>query len=502
MSRRIQAPILFGCFIHGLFSVTTAFAHDSWLVADRHAIAIDQSVNVRFMTGEVFPIGDAATQPERVASFVVAKQDRTVPVEGISADDRSLGATYSTSAPGLHIFGVALRPRMITLESEKFDRYLRDERAVDAINLRAEDRSAKDVVEQYTKFAKTVVAIGDLDSADRTFLTPLGHRLEIVPLSNPMSWQSGANPGVRVMLDGHPWPGISVSAGRENSGAHAYSFSDRTNANGEIAIPLDVPGHWFIKAHFIRKAGPLDEHQWESFWATLTFQVTGNVQAASQDTIQAVSSASITDDVRLIVAVHGELSPWAALGYRMGKRGLKELDLMPGDPRLLAIHRTPFEQPFTIIADGIQASTRATLGRLSLLIAKVDRTDLRTEFIDRAGGGGVEFRISPKLLDELMAPDASDDPGTLAIRILIQRDDELFAVIRTDSVAPPVEPTSLPTTRTADTVHQEGPNDFTNLPPEIIPINSSDHWLRPAGAAAGRIGLSKSLILACRPDRD
>ncbi|MBK8269067.1 MAG: hypothetical protein IPK83_12470 [Planctomycetes bacterium] len=186
----------------------------------------------------------------------------------------------------------------------------------------------------------------------------------------------------------------------------------------------------------------------------------------------------------------------------MGKRGLKELDLMPGDPRLLAIHRTPFEQPFTIIADGIQASTRATLGRLSLLIAKVDRTDLRTEFIDRAGGGGVEFRISPKLLDELMAPDASDDPGTLAIRILIQRDDELFAVIRTDSVAPPVEPTSLPTTRTADTVHQEGPNDFTNLPPEIIPINSSDHWLRPAGAAAGRIGLSKSLILACRPDRD
>ncbi|MBK8269069.1 MAG: hypothetical protein IPK83_12480 [Planctomycetes bacterium] len=162
MSRRIQAPILFGCFIHGLFSVTTAFAHDSWLVADRHAIAIDQSVNVRFMTGEVFPIGDAATQPERVASFVVAKQDRTVPVEGISADDRSLGATYSTSAPGLHIFGVALRPRMITLESEKFDRYLRDERAVDAINLRAEDRSAKDVVEQYTKFAKTVVAIGDL----------------------------------------------------------------------------------------------------------------------------------------------------------------------------------------------------------------------------------------------------------------------------------------------------------------------------------------------------
>ncbi|MBK8269068.1 MAG: DUF4198 domain-containing protein [Planctomycetes bacterium] len=151
----------------------------------------------------------------------------------------------------------------------------------------------------------------------------MGHRLEIVPLSNPMSWQSGANPGVRVMLDGHPWPGISVSAGRENSGAHAYSFSDRTNANGEIAIPLDVPGHWFIKAHFIRKAGPLDEHQWESFWATLTFQVTGNVQAASQDTIQAVSSASITDDVRLIVAVHGELSPGPHLAIEWGNGDLK-----------------------------------------------------------------------------------------------------------------------------------------------------------------------------------
>lgn len=69
------------------------------------------------------------------------------------------------------------------------------------------------------------------------------------------------------------------------------------------------------------------------------------------------------DIVKLAETLHGHLSPGVALGIRMGQIGLKMLDLLRGDKRLLAVVETSM-----CLADGVQASTGCTAGRSSLRV--------------------------------------------------------------------------------------------------------------------------------------
>ena len=84
-------------------------------------------------------------------------------------------------------------PGYITLEPAKFEAYLREERAESVLSDSASNAPRGDVAEQYTKFAKTIVAVEPGDPADTTYSFPLGHRLEIIPLSNPLTWRARRN---------------------------------------------------------------------------------------------------------------------------------------------------------------------------------------------------------------------------------------------------------------------------------------------------------------------
>lgn len=467
-------------------------AHDSWLVTDRAFAAVDESVLVSFRTGDQFPHGSAPTQPDRVSSFVAARTGRVAGLEGWAADGNALGAYYAAATPGLTLLGCALRPRLITLEPAKFEAYLREERAESILADSASNAPRGDVAEQYTKFAKTIVAVEPVDPGDTTYSLPLGHRLEIIPLSNPLTWRAGQRGTVRVLLDGHPWRDVNISAGHANAGEHGYAHRDRTNAAGEVSIPFSTGGYWFIKAHFIRPAGPLDVHQWESYWATFSFSVDGPMPASATATPTSMKAAEppaeskaaeptadLTGDVRAIVAVHGELSPWAALGYRMGKRGMAELQLSAGDGRLLVIHRSPFELPYTVMADGIQASTHATMGRMTLGISKVDLPELRSEFMDQTGARGVAIRPGPRLVEELVGASSSNEREAAALRILRLKDDDLFMVTKLDIPAPPPEPNSGASSGPRSSVEEESTLELRDESPR-------------------RIGLSQALARACR----
>ena len=51
-------------------------------------------------------------------------------------------------------------------------------------------------------------------------------------------------------------------------------FSQRTNADGRVLVPLDRPGEWLVKAvHIIETPADDTVADWESFWASLTFAI-------------------------------------------------------------------------------------------------------------------------------------------------------------------------------------------------------------------------------------
>jgi uncharacterized GH25 family protein len=257
-----------------------ALAHDSWLLADRNTANDGEAVWLSFVTGEVFPMGEKATDPSRVAQFVDRVDDQSVDVTGYKPEDKALSVRRPITGAGLHVVGCALSPHLIEMKPGDFEKYLRSERAEAALAAfqrasRAGALKDTSIVEEYTKFAKTIIEVSPTDADDEGHAAPLGHRLEIIPQSNPCRWMAGQTVQVKVLLDGLPWKDVSVFVGHEDRKAHDYAAESRTDARGMVSVSLTRPGHWFIKAHVIRPSTGRGKVKWESFWASFTFRVGG-----------------------------------------------------------------------------------------------------------------------------------------------------------------------------------------------------------------------------------
>lgn len=379
-----------GCVL--LSAAPMARAHDTWLVPDEVRCEMVEPVRIRLMTGDVFPVSETATKPNRVATSGAMQGSRSFPFTDLGVEENSLAAHLIPDVPGGYVAGLTLHPHPITMEASEFEAYLREEEATRALELRgALGESGKPGQELYTKCAKTMVRF--TESGGSSYKLVLGHPLEIVPLTDPFTWRSGGHAEVAVMFEGRRARGIRVCIGREGTRGHEYETVVRTDNNGEARLPLDRGGLWYVRTHAIRRlsAARAADHgprlptsstgpDWESFWATFTFGV-GADDGAGQ-AIEAVR------------AVHGGADPWAVLGYRMGQRALRELGLVRGSFDLEVVHETPMEVQYTCIADGVQAATGATIGRLNLRLTPAAQADLKTVFRHRATGAKVTIQPS------------------------------------------------------------------------------------------------------------
>jgi len=266
-----------------------ASAHNSWLVADKSFCAVGDSARLAFVTGEVFPVSDSAANPDRFVQWIhLWKADRRA-ISKFAVEGEGVAASVKLDRPGVHVFAVELKPRFIELEPEKFEEYLRDEKAEGALQVfRARADKEAPGREMYTKFAKTIVrAKGGSDSSGAEWR--VGHRLEIIPINPPEEWQVGASIQVRVLFEDKPAIGLTLSAGHEGLAADTYSTSIVVDSEGQAVVPLTGPGLWFLRTHVIRpiadsgedaktsdREGDAPKAEWESFWASITFRVDGD----------------------------------------------------------------------------------------------------------------------------------------------------------------------------------------------------------------------------------
>ena len=105
------------------------------------------------------------------------------------------------------------------------------------------------------------------------------------------------------------------------------------------------------------------------------------------------SGQSAEDEALEAVArTHGGAGPWAVLGYRMGKHALAVLGLQKGSFDLEVRHESPAEVQFSCVADGAQASTGASLGKLNLSHVVVPRADVKTVYRRKSTGQTLVLR--------------------------------------------------------------------------------------------------------------
>jgi formylmethanofuran dehydrogenase subunit E len=129
------------------------------------------------------------------------------------------------------------------------------------------------------------------------------------------------------------------------------------------------------------------------------------------------------------VRLHGHLGPFLVIGVRMGKlaNGMF-MDNQEEDSKFQATIKVPQTTPFTCTIDGIQSSTRCTIGNQRLIIRNSDG-EISGSFGLRNSKRIVTISLKPKVMKDLMNyfKDGAKSEE-LAKKVATMPNQELFAI--------------------------------------------------------------------------
>ena len=248
-----------------------ARAHDFWIEPAAFRPQAGTQLAVTLRVGEDFTGTSQPFVPDWFVDFSVSSATGREPVKGFVGDDPA--ATLALKSPGLRLIGYHSTRAFVDLDAERFDTYLQAEGLDRIRELRRERGQEKtNGREYYSRCSKSLVRVGDGpgDGFDRV----LGYPLELIPRADPYALAPGRQLPLLLNYQGKPLAGVLVIA--FTAGQPASRFEARTDADGRVTLPLDRAGRWLVKAvHMIEVPDSDPAADWESFWASLTFEVRG-----------------------------------------------------------------------------------------------------------------------------------------------------------------------------------------------------------------------------------
>jgi len=267
MRRTAWALQVFLVFASGLTSASALRAHDLWIEPSSFRPAESQLFAVRLRQGEGFRGEPVARNEKRIERFAAVGPGGEIPLNGTEGADPAGFAVLA--APGTWILVYDNNHARIELEGPKFEAYLAEEGLERVSRLRADrGQTAAPGREAYSRCAKSLVRVGNgsEDGYDRV----LGLPLELVPQASPTGLPADGELPVLLLFQGKPLAGALVVAFPK--AAPEARVSGRTGDDGRVRLRLDRPGDWLVKAVHMEPAAADSGADWESFWASLTFQ--------------------------------------------------------------------------------------------------------------------------------------------------------------------------------------------------------------------------------------
>lgn len=220
-------------------------AHDFWIEPSTFRPRPGAIVSLSLRVGEDFA-GDPVPRSTSLFESFVVRDDSGVR-EIVGRENADPAGFFRFERGGWVVY--RSKANAMTSTRAKFEQFLREE-GLPAV------KTSEPVRESFYRYAKTLLG--------RTgYATPVGLRLELVPLSDP----SAAAPlKVRVLFEGKPLARTLVTAIHRDDPAKRAAA--RTGASGDVSLTLG-DGVWLIKAvHIV----PGKNQTWESLWASLTFE--------------------------------------------------------------------------------------------------------------------------------------------------------------------------------------------------------------------------------------
>ena len=247
--------------------VRAASAHDTFIMPDAFRVSPAQTIVVGFHSADGFPESSGAMR--RLQDPAVRSAGGVLPITDVKPDGKRLAGTFVVPGAG-HLVLSAVNGVMVEgMKADEFLEYLVEEGLTGAID--AHKRSAPSNAEpreRYTMYAKAILLSGAASDAWRTVV---GQPIEIVPDKDPYALKPGESLPVHVLLRGRPAPNLLVKAASTAPNGAQHDVG-RTDANGRLEVPVSA-GKWRLHTIAMEQVQNDTDAQWESHWATLTFEV-------------------------------------------------------------------------------------------------------------------------------------------------------------------------------------------------------------------------------------
>src|SRR5687767_13964998 len=244
-------------------------AHDCWIEPTRFRADMGRVLGVKLRVGEEFHGAPVPRSRALIADFIVVDAAGRREVVGREGSDPA--GLLRVTSPGLMVIGYRSLPTAVTLPAEKFTQYLKEEGLEAVIAARERGKAShRDGREIFSRAAKSLVRSGAMTpgSGDRS----LGFPIELVAGRNPYQMRAGDSLPVLLMYEGAPLSGALVVAFNQRHPYHRLSA--RSDQNGRVTFTIDEPGPWLVKAVHMVPAAAGSNADWQSFWASLTFEMT------------------------------------------------------------------------------------------------------------------------------------------------------------------------------------------------------------------------------------
>jgi len=251
--------------IYLVFFIPTVQAHDFWIEPESFRPAVGQKVPVHLYVGMDFKGDPAPYIPEWFERYVYVNAQGEKPVPGLPGDDPA--GTVPITAAGLTVIGYRSTKFSVSFDTtEEFEKYLIKEGLERNLTLLNKGKpSPGKITENYSRCAKALVMNGTAaTAADRV----LGFRIELVAEKSPYAG-NGPVP-FRLLYENRPLAGALVVA--FNKAAPLDKLKARTDPEGRVIFDIKRRGTWLVTAVHMIPAPRGSEAQWESIWASLSFE--------------------------------------------------------------------------------------------------------------------------------------------------------------------------------------------------------------------------------------
>ena len=274
MEEVMRLSQVFSGIVLGIFAMAPpVVAHEFWLDAMDYTLETGQELLVDIRVGQDFKGNKYSFNPNQFYDFSITDSSIKYPVEGRIGDRPAVSMVPPKD--GLLVLNHFSTSQLLTYEDDgKFESFVRN-KGLDWVLEEHANRGlpAYKFGEGYTRFAKSLIAVGDGGGSD----AHTGMPFELVALKNPYTddisiglpvrlfWGANAISGIQIDIFQHPPNQTDV--------VKTHVVTDET---GFAVIPVVSGDIYLINA--VHMIIPSDEDiartgaVWHSLWASMTFQ--------------------------------------------------------------------------------------------------------------------------------------------------------------------------------------------------------------------------------------